>query len=146
MKINSIEDWLLDPRAEKYFGGSFRLKLEVLACAIDGGNVSAVARERGVTRQAASKHARKAWEVFGFLSGILSAHDESQGQHLYRIAEKHPGYIWADHFVIEITKWLAARELQFAELVAQIKSCLDDGRFHLAHLLPEDLKHLATAQ
>lgn len=57
---NSLADWLIDPRLQSYFGNALKLKLAVLACIVNGGNLSDVAREHGVTGEAARKLARKA--------------------------------------------------------------------------------------
>ena len=59
--------WLSDPRAAAFFGTSFALKAAVLACLIQRGNLSGVARAHGVTRAAASKQGRRAQALFGNL-------------------------------------------------------------------------------
>jgi hypothetical protein len=59
--------WLTDARTAEYFGDTFKLRADVLAAVITGGNLAAVARQHGVTRAAASKSARRAKAIFGNL-------------------------------------------------------------------------------
>ena len=63
--------WLSDPRTAEFFGGhSFTLKADVLACLIQRGNLSDVARAHGLTRAAASKQARRAKALFGDMATL----------------------------------------------------------------------------
>jgi hypothetical protein len=64
---DNLARWLTDPRTAEYFGESFALKAAVLACQIQGGNLSDVARAHGVTRAATSKQGRRAKVLFGNL-------------------------------------------------------------------------------
>ena len=59
--------WLTDPRTAEYFGATFKLRADVLAAVITGGNLAAVARQHGVTRAATSKQARRAKSIYGNL-------------------------------------------------------------------------------
>lgn len=59
--------WLTDRRTAEYFGDTFKLRADVLAAVITGGNLAEVARQHGVTRAAASKSARRAKALFGNL-------------------------------------------------------------------------------
>lgn len=60
--------WFFHDRADEFFGESFGLKMDVLACLIQRGNLAEVARRHGVTRAAASKQARRARALFGELA------------------------------------------------------------------------------
>ena len=62
--------WLAHPATAEYFGESFTLKADVLACLIRRGNLSAVARTHGLTRAAASKQARRAKALFGDMATL----------------------------------------------------------------------------
>ena len=62
---NYLLEWLLDPRTAEYFGPTYRLRADVLAAYIQGGNLSVVARAHGVTRAAATKNGRRAQRIFG---------------------------------------------------------------------------------
>ncbi len=64
---SNLAGWLTDARTAEFFGSSFTLKADVLACVLQGGNLAAVARGHGVTRAAASKQARRAKSIFGNL-------------------------------------------------------------------------------
>lgn len=64
----NLARWLTDARAAEFFGDSFALKADVLACLIQRGNLAAVARQHGVTRAATSKQARRAKSIFGDLA------------------------------------------------------------------------------
>ena len=61
----NLARWLTDARTAEFFGQSFTLKADVLACLIRRGNLSDVARAHGLTRAAASKQARRAKALFG---------------------------------------------------------------------------------
>jgi len=74
-----------------------------------------------------------------FLNTLLCSPLDTDGQPLYKIGLHHPGYIFADGFIVEIKRILKARELQQAELHAQIKACLNDRRRHFVYLLPAEL-------
>lgn len=63
----NLARWLTDARTAEFFGDSFALKADVLACLIQRGNLSDVARQHGLTRHAASKQARRAKAIFGEL-------------------------------------------------------------------------------
>jgi len=66
MKKDHLVNWLSDDRATLYFGGSFGLRADVLAHVLTGqGTLADIARRRGVTRQAAHRHAVRAREVYG---------------------------------------------------------------------------------
>jgi len=65
MKQTSLEQWLLHAKAKSYFGRGFPVKLAVLACLIEGGNLSELARTYGITRQVTSKLARLARKAYG---------------------------------------------------------------------------------
>ena len=60
-----VADFFKDPAADQFFGASFTLKCDVLRAALRGEKLSDVAARHGVTRQAASKQARRASEIFG---------------------------------------------------------------------------------
>jgi len=62
---NHILEWMLDSRAQEYFGPTFRLRADVLAAIITGGNLAEIARQHGVTRGAASKNSSRAKRIFG---------------------------------------------------------------------------------
>lgn len=64
----NLTAWLSDPRTAEFFGESFALKAEVLACLIQRGNLAEVARRRRVSRSATSKQARRARTIFGGLA------------------------------------------------------------------------------
>lgn len=64
-KQNHILEWLNDPRMAEYLGPTFKLRADVLATVITGGNLAAVARQHGVTRAAAAKNAHRAKAIFG---------------------------------------------------------------------------------
>ena len=79
-----------------------------------------------------------------FFDTLITSPDENNGQqHLYKLAQFHPGFVHADHFIEEIKRVQKARELQRAELHARIKACLNYGRNHLFNLLPQHLRFLA---
>jgi hypothetical protein len=59
--------WLTDPRTAEYFGPTFRLRADVLAAVITGGNLAEVARQHDVTRAAAAKNSSRAKRIFGEL-------------------------------------------------------------------------------
>jgi hypothetical protein len=63
----NLARWLTDARTAAFFGSSFALKADVLACLIRRGNLSDVARAHGVSRAAASKQGRRAKALFGNL-------------------------------------------------------------------------------
>lgn len=65
MHTDHLIEWLTDPRTAEYFGPTFRLRADVLAGAITGGNLAKIARQHGVTRAAAAKNARRAKQIFG---------------------------------------------------------------------------------
>ena len=58
-KPNHLAAWLQDRRVLAYLGKDTDLKLDVLGAFLLGGNMAAVARKHGVTRQAANNHLRK---------------------------------------------------------------------------------------
>jgi hypothetical protein len=62
---NNLLEWLTDPRTAEYFGPTFRLRADVLAAVITGGNLAEVARQHGVTRAAAAKNSSRAKRIFG---------------------------------------------------------------------------------
>ena len=62
---DNLAAWLTDPKAAEYFGETFKLRADVLAAVISGGNLAAVARQHGVSRAAATKQARRAKVIFG---------------------------------------------------------------------------------
>jgi len=63
---SNLESWLTHPGFEPFLGASALFKLEVLACLATGATtLAAVARNRGVTRQAANSIAKKARREFG---------------------------------------------------------------------------------
>jgi hypothetical protein len=64
----NLARWLTDARTAEFFGPSFAFRADVLACVIEGGNLSAIARQHGLTRAAASKQARRAKSIFGDLT------------------------------------------------------------------------------
>jgi hypothetical protein len=69
----NLEAWLADPRADQYFGSSFRLKWNVLAQIINGrGSLVSLARRHGVTRQAVHRHAQTARKLFGIVNKTLT--------------------------------------------------------------------------
>ena len=62
----NLAQWLSDPRTAEYFGGeTFKLRANVLAAVITGGNLAAVGRLHGVSKQAAWKQAQRARAAFG---------------------------------------------------------------------------------
>jgi transposase-like protein len=61
---NHLLEWLTDPRTLEYFGPTFKLRADVLACVIKSGNLSEVARRHDVSRAAASKQARRVKSIF----------------------------------------------------------------------------------
>jgi hypothetical protein len=69
MKLSTLDSnlitWLTAPQAVAYYGADFGTKTAVLAMLVSGqGDVAALAKERGVTRQAIHHHlqrARKIW-------------------------------------------------------------------------------------
>lgn len=62
---SNLARWLTDARTAEYFGGdTFRLRADVLAAVIIGGNLAAVARQHGVSKQAAWKQAQRARAAF----------------------------------------------------------------------------------
>jgi hypothetical protein len=61
---DALTAWLNDSRSQKYFSEGFPLKLAVMACLINNGNLSDVARSHGVSRQAVSKQACRARKIF----------------------------------------------------------------------------------
>ena len=61
---STLKEWLTDPRMARFMGSSFSLKASVLAVVVGGGNLSAVARAHGVTRQAACQMAKRARLAF----------------------------------------------------------------------------------
>lgn len=66
MKQTHLTEWLTDKRADHYFGKSFAFRFAVLAQVVSGiGTLTEVARQHGVSKQSASKHAIKAREIFG---------------------------------------------------------------------------------
>ncbi len=67
MKQDHLVHWLTDPKTAEYFGDTFKLRADVLNAVITGGNLAAVARQHGVTKQAASKQARRARSIYGDL-------------------------------------------------------------------------------
>ncbi|HUZ07477.1 MAG TPA: hypothetical protein VMV89_08305 [Candidatus Paceibacterota bacterium] len=67
MKNDNLIQWLTDPRTAAYFGDTFKLRADVLAAIITGGNLAAVARQHGVTRAATSKQGRRVRAIFGEL-------------------------------------------------------------------------------
>ena len=62
---NYILEWLNDPRTAEYFGPTYRLRADVLAAVITGGNLAEVARQHNVTRAAAAKNSKRAKRIFG---------------------------------------------------------------------------------
>ena len=63
---SNLARWLTDARTAEYFGGdTFRLRADVLAAVIIGGNLAAVARQHGVSKQAAWKQSKRTRDVFG---------------------------------------------------------------------------------
>jgi hypothetical protein len=64
-KPDHLAQWLGDPRLLEYLGPIPQHRLAVLAAVITGGNISEVARQCGISRQAASLHAIRAREIFG---------------------------------------------------------------------------------
>lgn len=67
---SNLARWLTDARTAEFFGASFTLKADVLACLIQRGNLSDVARAHGLTRAAASKQARRAKALFGDMTTL----------------------------------------------------------------------------
>lgn len=62
----SLGDWLTSDAAAGYFGGSFQLKMKILAQVIAGGcSQRSIAKAHGISPQAVNKHARKAREAWG---------------------------------------------------------------------------------
>ena len=64
--------WLTDPRTEEYLGRSCKLRIGVLSAIITGRSLPSVAREHGVTLEAACKHARRARALFPALNQKLT--------------------------------------------------------------------------
>ena len=64
MQNDNLKQWLTDPRTAEYFGKTFKLRADVLAAVIAGGNLAEIARQHGVSRAAASKQARRATAIF----------------------------------------------------------------------------------
>jgi transposase-like protein len=56
--------WINHPETADYFGKAFKLKAAVLTALVTGSSLADVARRHGVTRQAASKEARRAKALF----------------------------------------------------------------------------------
>jgi hypothetical protein len=67
---SNLVRWLTDARTAEFFGDSFTLKADVLACLIRRGNLSDVARAHRLTRAAASKQARRARAIFGDMATL----------------------------------------------------------------------------
>jgi len=60
----NLARWLTDARTAEFFGKAWKLKADALAAVITGGNLAEVAREHGVTAEAAYKYARRAKAIF----------------------------------------------------------------------------------
>lgn len=64
-----LRAWIEHPGFTDYMGPDAAFKLDVLAALLAGGNLSAVAARRGLSRQAAYWHARHARQAFGIGKG-----------------------------------------------------------------------------
>jgi hypothetical protein len=61
----NLVKWLLDPRSQEFFGTTFTRRAAVLAAVVSGRSLAAVAREHGISKQAAWKQGQRAKAAFG---------------------------------------------------------------------------------
>lgn len=62
----SLVTLMTDPRTDIYLGRSVSVKLEVLAAVVTGqGTLAAIAARHGLSKQAMTRHARRARSIFG---------------------------------------------------------------------------------
>jgi hypothetical protein len=65
---NHLAEWLTDPRFQEYMGGSVGMKLEILAAIATGGgtgNIAAISKRYGVSRQCGHVMANRARKMVG---------------------------------------------------------------------------------
>jgi hypothetical protein len=64
-KPDHLGEWVTDERFLEYMGITAGHKIAVLAAVMTRGNVSAVARQWGISKEAACRQARRARQIFG---------------------------------------------------------------------------------
>lgn len=64
---NHLAEWLSDPRADVYFGRTFRLRFEMLVALLSGETAASVGRRCNVSKQAASVQSKRARAIYGFM-------------------------------------------------------------------------------
>ena len=69
-KSDGLAEVLKSPSADAYFGKTFRLRADVLAWLITGeGSLASIAAKHGISKQAMTKHAKRAKDIFGATGG-----------------------------------------------------------------------------